>query len=340
MKKRLIALSAVLLLNLLLSEQALSTTLKIATLSPDGSYWMNKLREAGAEVTKQTAGRVKFKFYPGGVMGDDKAVLRKMRIHQLHGGAFTSNAVASFYRDIQVYNLLNAFQSFDEVDYVRAKMDADLIKGLEQGGIVPLGLAEIGFAYIMSLKQITSVQDIRSSKSWVPDNDINALEAIKSFGISPIPLPFSDVLLGLQSSMIETVAATPIAAIALQWHTQVKYVANVPLLYIFGVFALDKSVFEKLKPVDQKIVREVFARALHDINQQNRKDNLKATEALKHNEIKFLDPSVKDRSEFSMLAIKANEAQIAKGNISQNGYDILMKYIDDYRLERTASYNK
>jgi TRAP-type transport system periplasmic protein len=32
---------------------------------------------------------VVFKFYPGGVSGDEKDVIRKMRIGQLHGAGFT-----------------------------------------------------------------------------------------------------------------------------------------------------------------------------------------------------------------------------------------------------------
>lgn len=59
-------------LALLLGAQSVSAvTLKIATLSPDGSYWMQKMRAGGDEIEKQTAGRVSLKFYPGGVMGDD-----------------------------------------------------------------------------------------------------------------------------------------------------------------------------------------------------------------------------------------------------------------------------
>src|SRR5690554_6270454 len=71
--------------------------LKIATLSPEGSSWMELLREGAREVREQTDGRVTFKFYPGGVMGDDKAVLRKIRLEQLHGAVLTAGGMVQTY---------------------------------------------------------------------------------------------------------------------------------------------------------------------------------------------------------------------------------------------------
>ena len=74
-------------LLLLISTHGQAATFKVATLSPDGSFWMKTMREAGKEVAAATDNRVEFKWYPGGVMGDDKAVLRKMRVGQLQGAA-------------------------------------------------------------------------------------------------------------------------------------------------------------------------------------------------------------------------------------------------------------
>ena len=65
------------------------TVFKVATLAPEGTAWMREMRAAGEAVKTRTEGRVSFRFYPGGVMGNDATVLRKMRVGQLNGGAFT-----------------------------------------------------------------------------------------------------------------------------------------------------------------------------------------------------------------------------------------------------------
>ncbi|MBW2100225.1 MAG: TRAP transporter substrate-binding protein DctP, partial [Deltaproteobacteria bacterium] len=91
--------SFVVVFFLLLSCPAHAVVFKIATLSPDGSFWMQKMREGAEEVAQKTNNRVRFKFYPGGVMGDDKVVLRKIRIGQLHGGAVVSGSLSDYFPD-------------------------------------------------------------------------------------------------------------------------------------------------------------------------------------------------------------------------------------------------
>ncbi|MFQ5883176.1 MAG: TRAP transporter substrate-binding protein DctP, partial [Candidatus Methylomirabilales bacterium] len=70
-------------------EGADSLTIKFATLAPEGSTWMLTLREMDAELQQRSSGRIRFVFYPGGVLGDEIDVIRKIRIGQLHGGAFS-----------------------------------------------------------------------------------------------------------------------------------------------------------------------------------------------------------------------------------------------------------
>ena len=82
--------AAALLLATALCAPSYAATLKIATILPDGTAAMQAMRQGGKEIEALTEGRVKFKFYPGGVMGNDASVMRKMRIGQLHGGLDTS----------------------------------------------------------------------------------------------------------------------------------------------------------------------------------------------------------------------------------------------------------
>ncbi|MBA3012924.1 MAG: C4-dicarboxylate ABC transporter, partial [Desulfobacula sp.] len=228
-----------------------SATFKIATISPEGSMWMEKMREGATAVAKQTQNRVLFKFYPGGVMGNDNAVLRKIRIGQLQGGAVVAGSLSSYFPANQIYAQPMKFKTLEEVDYVRQHMDSFIIDGLDKAGFVTFGISGGGFAYIMSKEPIETVQDLQKQKVWIPDNDKLSQDAIASFGVSPIPLPIADVRTSLQSGLIDTVATSPVGAIVLQWHTQIKYVTNIPLIYLYAVLAIDKDQFLKLPPQDQ-----------------------------------------------------------------------------------------
>ena len=68
---------------------------KVATLAPTGSVWIEQFEKFSAKILADTGGEVGFRIYPGGVMGDDQAMLRKMRVGQLHGGGFTMTGVSN-----------------------------------------------------------------------------------------------------------------------------------------------------------------------------------------------------------------------------------------------------
>lgn len=323
-------------LALLLGAQSVSAvTLKIATLSPDGSYWMQKMRAGGDEIEKQTAGRVSLKYYPGGVMGDDATVLRKMRLHQLQGAAVTSGALNGVYPDIQLYNQILLFRNEQEVDYVRQRMDSELMQGIEQHGLVALGFADVGFAYMMSTVPIRTLADMRSQKAWAPDDNKIAVNALQAFGISPIPLPLRDVLMGLQTGMFNVVSGSPVGALALQWHSKIRYVTDLPMLYLFGVLAIDKSAFDEIAAEDQKIVREVMASVIKEIDQRSRQDNQQAIEALKNQGIEFVKPSPESVAELKQTIAATNDAFEKSANLSPEKTAKLHAYLQEIRAQAT-----
>ena len=61
----------ILCMALICSVSANAATLKIATVTPEGSGWMKQMRASAAEIKERTEGRVQIKYYGGGVMGND-----------------------------------------------------------------------------------------------------------------------------------------------------------------------------------------------------------------------------------------------------------------------------
>jgi len=317
----------------MLTGQAQAIQIKIATISPEGSVWMEKMREGAEELARKTNNRVEMKFYPGGVMGDDKAVLRKIRIGQLQGGAFVSGSLSQFYPDNQIYSLPLFFRSFKEIDYVRERLDKKIIDGFEKGGFVIFGIAEGGFAYVMSTVPIHSVDDMRQQKVWIPDNDSMILEAIKAFDIRPIPLSIADVRAGLQTSLINTVTTPPIGALALQWHTQIKYLMDEPFLYIYGVLAVDRKAFKRISTGDQQIFREIMGEVFKDLDRRNREDNIKAVEALRKQGIEFIKPSPEALKKWCKDASEVPNRLVKADRLSQEMVDTLENLLKEYRLK-------
>ena len=309
-------------------------TFKIASTAPDGSYWMKQMR-AGSEVIKKlTEGRVKFKFYPGGVMGSEEVVLKKIRIRQLHGAAVSNGVLSKFYPDSQIYTLPMLFNTFKEVDYIRSTIDEKIIKGLNDAGMISFGLSEGGFAYAMSTSPIRKTEDLVNHKVWTPSNNKQAELTLRSFDISPIPLNVGDVLAGLQTNLIDTVAVSPIVAIALQWHTQVKYVTKIPLIYLYATLLLDKKEFEKISKDDQMIVTQEMNKVFKKIDSQNRKDNVSAFSALENQGIKVISPENEILGNWYKKGESARSSLKEQGTISKEMINIVSKLLSEFRIKQ------
>jgi TRAP-type C4-dicarboxylate transport system substrate-binding protein len=317
---------------LIISATTEATVIKIATLSPDGTAWMKQMRLGAEEIAKLTDNRVIIKYYPGGVMGDENAILRKMRIDQLQGAAVTSGSLTRYYQDADIYGMPFLFNSQNEVNYVRKHMDKLIIQGLEESGLISFGLAGSGFAYILSNAEVRSVTDLQQQKVWIPDTAA-ARDAVKAFSLQPIPLSISDVLAGLQTNLLDTLAAPPIATIALQWHTQVKYLTDMPLLYGWATLVVSKATLNKLSKEDKSIVYSVMTRIFANIDQQNQLDNVAALAALKKQGIIFIKPDQTQLAQWKSLAQKANQQLVENGLNSKQMFTLINKLIDESKVK-------
>lgn len=326
MKTRRLLLACLTILFLSTSV-ASARVFKIATVAPEGTFWMQEMRAAAEQIEQETAGRVKFKFYPGGVMGSDESVLRKIRIGQLHGGAVTAASMTGIAPDIGIYELPYLFDSLEQVDYVRSKMDAELIAGLERKGFVGFGFAEGGFSYMMSDEPLQSVAEVRTKKVWLPSNHEIGEAVFSSADVASVSLPLSDVLTALQTGLIDTIITSPIGAIALQWHTKIAYVVEEPLTYFGALLVINKKAFNKLSEADRQIARDIMGQAFISIDKKNRKDNVEAKQALKNQGIKFVSLSAASRKEWHEVGDKAIKVLEQQNQYSDKVYEDLMRYV-------------
>lgn len=323
---------------LLLSSVGNAVVLKIATIAPEGSSWMKEMRASAKEIQQRTDGRVQIKYYGGGIMGNSGKVLGKIRIGSLQGGAFTPSALQKIYPEISLYGLLMTFDSQEEVAYVRSRLDQTLQEGLEKAGFVNFGFAAGGFAVIMSNEPVRNLDDLRGKRVWVPQGDTISYASMKALSLSPVTFPLTDVLTGLQTGLIDIVAMSPIGALVLQWHTKVKFITDLPLVYTMGFMAIDKKAFDKISAEDQQLIREIMTLTYSRMNAANLDDNKEALQALLNAGIELLSVAEKDAVEIGGILRKSNRELAERGEYSLDLYDQMMQYVQEFRAgsESTA----
>ncbi len=281
------------------------TVIKIATLAPDGSSWMKTLNAINAEVMEKTKGKVVFKIYPGGVLGDEKDMMRKMQIGQIQGAGLSSGGLATIFKEIDVMHIPFFFQNYEEVDYLLKKMGPYFKKGLEGDGYILLGWSEAGFVYLLSTVYVSSVDDLKKAKVWIWQESPMAKAIFHEAGVAAIPLSLPDVLVGLQTGLVDVVYSPPTVAIALQWFTKVKYLVDVPLSYSGGGIVVRKDIFKKLPLAAQTIILESSQRNLDQLKTITRRENQEAIKVMQNNGVKIVTPPKDQVVEFKRLSEKA-----------------------------------
>ena len=305
--------------------------LRIATLAPGDSQWMQDMQAGGERIRQMTDGRVVLKFRAGGVAGSGAQVLRRIRIGDLQGGAFTAGELGTIYPGLNTYGIPLIFRSLDEVDYVRASLDPKLAAGLEAHGFVSLGFSEGGFSNLMSNVPVSDIDDLRRQKIWVPDNDPISFQVLEALRLAPVPLELSDALLGLQRGLVDVVAGSPVVALVLQWHTQVKYRTDLPISYSMGVFAIAADAFYELAPEDQQIVRTVVADVMTGIDRDSRADNAEALQVMDKMGIQSVPVNDADVEVWRQVIVDQFPEIRRRRDIDVELFDEMLKLLEEFR---------
>lgn len=259
--------------NPVLAEQ---TVLKIATIAPEGSTWDRKFREMNTELMEKTGDRVRFRIYASGIAGDEKAVLSKIRIGQLDGGAFTGYGMGEILPEVRIFDLPFFFVDGEQFCRVRSGLTPHFKEAFDEKGYVLVDWIDLGSIYFFSAKKIDTLKALEKTKVWVWDGDGLAQHCWQALGIRPVPLSVVDVVMGLQTGMVDTVYNTPLGAISFQWFVQTRYHTTTPIGFFTAALLVKKSIFEKISAADQKILFELAHRHFSELNRLVGEQNIES----------------------------------------------------------------
>jgi len=310
--------------------------LKFATLAPIGSTWMNIIGDWADEVKKESRGRLVLRIYGGGVTGDEPEVLRKIRFGQLQGGALTGHGIGYIYSPARVLEIPFLFRSYDEVDYVRAQLMPEIREGFHRNGFELLGWMEVGFVQLFSREPIYSLEDMKKRRIWLWQGDPLGSAFFDASGLSPVPLPITEVYTSLSTGLIDTAIAPPLGAIALQWYTRTPYMTDVPIMDGIGGLIVSRRFFDTLPPDLQVLLRRTGEAAGKRLVSETRRDNTKSLAVLKQHGVTFTTEWKDKDSDILNLRDRAAAVLAKSGYIPAEIYDRARKALEVYRARKTG----
>lgn len=320
----------VLMAGVAICSDAIAGSIKLALIAPEGSTWVNVMKEMGSELSRRTGGRWDIKLYAGGVSGDEKVVIKKMQIGQMDAAGFTGVGLGEIYPAIRVLELPFLFNSPEEVDYVVAKLMPDIKAGFAKKGYEFLGWAEAGFVHIFSNKPIRGLSDMKGVKMWMWQGDPLAEKMYETMGIVPVPLAIPDVLMALQTKMINGVYAPPLGAIAMQWFAKTRYMSDAKLVNSIGAILITNKALSRMGPEDQAVLKDVASKYSKKLVGLTRKDNQKSIETLKGAGIEIVKVDGKNLDQLTQKSKKVWD-DLAGSLYPKDLLDKTVGYVNEYK---------
>ncbi len=279
---RVASITSALVASLLLVAHAAhaNTELKIATLAPIGSSWAKIMQEGADRLAKETQGRVTIRYYFSGQQGDERDVVRKIKLGQLDGAALTAVGLGLIQPDVLVLQLPYLFTSDAQIDHVREKLGPDFEKEFDAAGFVLVAWGDVGWVYTYTTVQVTTLAEMAALKVWEWVDDPIVREYFGILGVNAVPLGVPEVLTGLQTGAVQAVYGPPLAAVALQWYSHVKYMTDRPAGYGIGALVIRKEALAPISPADRELMLRGGREVGRQLTESVRRDNGRAQKAM------------------------------------------------------------
>lgn len=257
-----------------------TTTLRLATLAPRGSSWMRVFDAWNNTLRQRTNNRLQLRVYAGGSQGDERDVIRKIRIGQLDGAAVTSTGLGLIVRPIMVLQAPGVVENYQQLDRARSALSDEFAQQFESNGVKLMGWGDVGEGRIFSNQPIRRPRDLRSVRPWVWRDDSMFGTFLEVVGANGVRLGVPEVLPALSTGQVDTVVASATAASALQWHTRVTHVTQQANTILVGATVLSKQKFDSLPADLQTALMETSEQAHSTLVRRIRRDDARYYRAL------------------------------------------------------------
>ena len=242
----------------------------MATLAPEGTEWHGLLVELGQQWKVATNGDVRLRIYPGGVVGDERDMIRKMRIGQIHGAAISNEGMTEINPYFTTFYMPMMYQSYDEVDFVRDRLSNELLNKTEENGFKILTMVDVGWAYWFSTEPIYTPDDLKNNKIFIWAGDYKSAQLYEKHGYQPVPLAMTDVLSGLQTGLITSLGFNPLYALAQQLFGIADNMLDMKWGNLTAAIIIDLKTWNKIKPEHQESMLSVAKSIGDGFQQKNR----------------------------------------------------------------------
>ena len=308
-----------------------SQVIKLGTVAPENSPWHEALLEIAQKWKDLSGGRVTLKIYAGGVAGDEKDMLRKIRIGQLHATALTNGTLIDIVPDIEAISFPMLARTDGELDYIIEKLGAEFEAHLARKGFKVLSWSTAGWVHFFTKEPVVTPDDMKKRKLFFWGSDTTYVELLKISGFNPVSLAITDLLPALQTGLVDSFASPPAAALSFQWFALAPNMTGLRWQPLPGTTIVSMKQWNRippdLRPLLENVAREVGTR----LQKQIRDLEKEAIAAMKNHglAVHAVSPEVEEKWK-TLVREKGYPVFVGK-RFSKEMFDTVRGILDEYR---------
>jgi len=307
--------------------------IRMGTLAPDGSAWHKILRQMGEDWRETTDGEVLLRIYAGGVVGDEGEMIRKMRIGQLQAAAVSNAGLAEIDPSAYALMLPMMFDSYEEWDYVRQRVNPTLEAKLKEKGFVVLAWSDVGWVYFFSKEPLRTPNDLRGMKLAASATEAATVEIMKWAGFNPVPISAVDMATGLQTGLIDSLYLPIILAEGSQFYRYARHMTDMRWAPLQGALVMHEDGWEQLTPAQRSAIQEIAREVGTNLREDTRRQEQLSLEAMKKRGLEVLPVDEATLAEWRRTAESAYP-QVREKLVPPEMFDRVQQLRDEFRSSR------
>lgn len=243
----------------LTSTATLAETYRLATNVSEVSTAGQLLSEFADAVAERTEGRVEFRMFNDGVLGEQAQYFQQIQRGVIDAGLVNSGTLENVAPAVGVMNLPYVFRTSEEYAQVMTapEVQAALFDATAEHKVVPLGFISSGFRSIYTTSPVESFADIQGMKLRAIASP-TYMEMLTLFGAVPTPLPFGELYAGLQQGIVDGAEGGLAGLYVAQFGEVAKYALLTNQTRLTDFVVTSTRFNNSLDPADLAIVREEF----------------------------------------------------------------------------------
>jgi TRAP-type C4-dicarboxylate transport system substrate-binding protein len=222
------------------------TVIKLGTIAPEASIWHDALLELRARWRELSDGEVELRVYPGGVLGGEEEMIRKMQRRGLDALAVSGAGLPQIDGIVECLQLPLFFDTYEELNAVRDAIALELEQSFERKGYKILSWAEAGWVHFFAKSPVRTPDDLRQLRLWIAAGAPESERMSKELGFRTVPLPVTDMLTGLQTGLIEVIDVPPLFALLDRTYDAAPYMTELRFAPLIAATVITLAAWERI----------------------------------------------------------------------------------------------